>query len=358
MSRTRIINGKYTKIIKGDYRMFSEGNIASSAGKKYFEKGEDGGVILEDPKIYEPWKSFPRYDWYHCLFGSTVNKSVPITDLGITNTNVQMCLTGITSIIRFEGYDLDSKDDYKYHNWIYVMNIFMNNRGELVEGSMDLITYKTDSLVGSTERSVEKPEGSDKIVFQKTNFKLKSKGKELHDEVFLDHKLIFSNGMERALNFDNKTTESDIFYDLFSYAVREASIFNRRSDVSYVFAGTESAESFLSSFNETADKLSLDVDSPLMANAFEKYKGANLFKEIFGFVSYFTGLADDAPVLYERLKKIRGPVQLTETQCARMNPEGKFDKFKDKGIYFVTNEFEVLGEVLQKTKKKLKRKDE
>lgn len=336
--------------------MFSEGNIASSAGKKYFEKGEDGGVVLEDSKIYEQWKSFPRHDWYHCLFASTINKEVPITDLGL-NKNVQMCLTGITSIIRFEGYNLNSTDEYKFHNWVYVLTVFMNNRGELIEGEMDLITYRTNNLVGSSERNIEKDK-SEKMIFQKTHYELKSKGKDLHDEIFLDHKLIFSNGMERVINFDPKSDESWMFYDLFGCALREASIFNRRSDVSYVFAGTESAESFLSSFNETADKLSLDVDSPLMASAFEKYKGANLFKEIFGFVSYFTGLADDAPVLYERLKKIRGPVQLTETQCARMNPEGKFDKFKDKGIYFVTNEFEVLGEVLQKTKKKLKRKDE
>lgn len=298
-----------------------------------------------------------RHDWYHCLFANTVNKKIPITDLGL-NAEVQMCLTGITSVIRFGGYDLDSTQEYKFHNWVYVLNIFMNNRGELVEGGMDLITYKADRQVGSVERNIEKSEGSENAIFQKTQYKLKSKGKELHDEIFLDRKLVFSNGMERVMNFDSKTTESDIFYNLFGYALREASTFNRRSDISYVFAGTESAESFLSSFNENTDKLSLDVDSPLMADAFEKYKGANLFKELFGFITYFTGLIDDVPTLYEKLKHIRGPVQLTDTQCARMRPQGGFDAFKDKNIYYVTNEFEELGEMLQKTKKKLKRKDE
>ena len=80
-----------------------------------------------------------------------------------------MCLTGITSVIRFEAYNLNSTDKYKFHNWVYVLNIYMNNRGELVEGGMDLITYKTERKIGSQERNIEKLKDSDKIVFKEPN---------------------------------------------------------------------------------------------------------------------------------------------------------------------------------------------
>lgn len=353
MSRTRIVKGKYTKITGGEHRMFSEGNIISSAGKKYFEKGEEGGIVFGDPKTFEPWKNMPRYDWYHCMLGHTTNKKIPITDLGI-NTEVEMCLTGITSAIRFEAYDLSSDENYKFHNWLYILTVYMNNRGELVEGGMDVITYKTDRQVGSTERHIETIKDTDTIVFQRTQYKLKSKGKDLHDEVFLDGKLFFSNGMERTVNFEDTTTESHRFYDLFGYLLREASRFNRRSDISYVFAGTESAESFLNAMNGTADKIALATDAKFLEKAFDKYKGASVFKEIFGLLSYITGTTDDMQVLADRIQNIRGPIQLTETQCARNNED---DKMTDPKHYLVTNEFELLGEVLQKTKKKLK-KDE
>lgn len=50
MSKTRIVKGKYTKLTAGEYRMFSERNIISSSGKKYFEKGEGIGIIFGSPK--------------------------------------------------------------------------------------------------------------------------------------------------------------------------------------------------------------------------------------------------------------------------------------------------------------------
>ncbi|WP_292008314.1 hypothetical protein [Chryseobacterium sp.] len=357
MSRIRIVKGKYTKITGGDHYMFSDGNIISSAGGKYEEQGNEGGIVFGDSKPYEPWKSYLRHDWYHCVFAHTTNKKIPIADLGVSNFNVEMCLTGITSVIRFEAYNLNSTDKYKFHNWVYLLNIYMNNRGELVEGGMDLITYKTERKIGSQERNIEQQKGSDKIVFQRTQYDLRSKGKDLHDEVLLDHKLIFSNGMERNINFGTKTTESHMFYDIFGDFVKEASRLNRRADISYVFAGTENAESFLSKVNETADKIALETDSPFLASSFDKYKGTSVFKEVFGVLSYLTGTIDDGQVLADRVRKIRGPIQLTSVQCARMDEKEKFIKFSEDKIYFVTSEFEELGEILQKTKKRLK-KDE
>ena len=91
--------------------------------------------------------------------------------------------------------------------------------------------------------------------------------------------------MERNINFGTKTTESHMFYDIFGDFVKEASRLNRRADISYVFAGTENAESFLSKINETADKIALETDSPFLANSFDKYKGTSVLKRYSGYLA-------------------------------------------------------------------------
>lgn len=345
MSRTRIVGGKYTKLTKENHYMFSDDNISTSSLEPIHEEGIDDGILHGIAKEYEPWKSFPRRDWYHCVFGHTINKMVPITDLGL-NTEVNMCLTGISSIIRFEGYDLDSKAEYKYHNWLFILTVYMNNRGELVEGGLDTITYKSNNLVGSTDREIEKQEGSKKIIFQKSRNELKSKGKELHDEIFLDGKLIFADGMERAVNFGSKTKEPFRLYDALGDFLKEASRFNRRADISYIYAGTSNAKDFLDTINDSADKISLAVDAPMLEFAFNNFAGATLFKEIFGVVSYATGTVSDVKDL-AGLKTFRGPIQLSETLSVRNNSS---DIMQDPEHYRVTNEFEILGETLLKTK--------
>lgn len=345
MSRTRIVGGKYTKLTKETHYMFSDENVSTFTPKKIHEEGIDDGILHSNAKEYEPWKSFPRRDWYHCVFGHTINKMVPITDLGL-NTEVNMCLSGISSIIRFEAYDLESKVEYKYHNWIFILTVYMNNRGELVEGALDTITYKANYLVGSADREIEKQEGSKTIIFQKSRNELKSKGKELHDEIFLDGKLIFSDDMERPVNFESKTKEPFILYDVLGDFLREASRFNRRADISYIYAGTSKAEDFLDSINDSADKISLAVDAPLMETAFNNFAGATLFKEIFGVVSYATGTVSDVKDL-AGLKTFRGPIQLSKTLSVRNNSA---DIMLDTEHYRVTNEFERLGETLLKTK--------
>jgi len=344
MSRIRIVKGEYTKITGGDHRMFSEGNIISSAGKKYQKKGNDGGILFDDPKAYEPWKSKERYDWYHGLFGHTVNMRIPITDLDL-NIEVKTCLTAISSVIRFEAYDLDSSEQYKYHNWVYVLTVYMNNRGELVEGGMDLFTYKAERKVGSAERNVEKKKDSEEIIFKKTRYELKSKGKDLHDEVFLDHKLIFSNGMERAINFDSKTQETPRFYDLLGFFLKKASYFNRIADLSFVYACTSNAKDFLDEVNETSDQIAFVTDARFVGDIFDKFGGTALFKEVFGVVSYITGTYSDIKDLLG-LKNMRGPIQITDILCARMNEQKNFTKFPSSEHYLLTNEFEALGKKL------------
>lgn len=48
MSRVRIVKGKYTKIVGGDYNISAEGNIVSNAADQVLEKGTDEGVSYGD----------------------------------------------------------------------------------------------------------------------------------------------------------------------------------------------------------------------------------------------------------------------------------------------------------------------
>lgn len=50
MSRTRIVKGKITEIIGGDYNIFSESSIIDNAAEFVTEKGEKSGVSYGSPK--------------------------------------------------------------------------------------------------------------------------------------------------------------------------------------------------------------------------------------------------------------------------------------------------------------------
>lgn len=50
MTRTRIVNGNYTKIVGGDYNMYAKGNIITNAGGTITETGVKGGIIYGDPE--------------------------------------------------------------------------------------------------------------------------------------------------------------------------------------------------------------------------------------------------------------------------------------------------------------------
>ena len=146
MSRTRIIGGKYTKITKGTHYMFSDENITTFSAKKIQEKGIENDILHGEANSYEPWKNKSALDWYSGIFAYTLNKRVSIADLGV-NKEVQMCLTAISSVIRFESFEPDSKEEYKYNNWMFILTLMINNRGELVEGNMICFTYNANYFV-------------------------------------------------------------------------------------------------------------------------------------------------------------------------------------------------------------------
>lgn len=332
MSRTRIIGGKYTKITKGTHYMFSDENITTFSAKKIQEKGIENDILHGEANSYEPWKNKSALDWYSGIFAYTLNKRVSIADLGV-NKEVQMCLTAISSVIRFESFEPDSKEEYKYNNWMFILTLMINNRGELVEGNMICFTYNANYFVENIEREIKD--------IHKTVFELKSKGKDLHDEIFMDKKLFFSDNSDRILDVDSESSKEDYyFYNRTGKFLKEASIFNRRSDISYVFAGMGNADGFLDAINNTNSKISLAVDSPLLKRAIDKYGGLSLFSEMFGVFSYFTGSIGNLSDL-SGLKSMRGPIMLDDVQCMRKRND-IINHFPNEKHYPISTDFKKL----------------
>ena len=115
MSRTRIIKGSYVKISEGNYNLFSNSDIITSADKVVSEQGDENGVSYNEPKPppspeivtkcmvqFRPhgnWKGEYGFDWFRGgdsglssdpdWFGKIVGKHY--TDSGytkvFTNTN-------------------------------------------------------------------------------------------------------------------------------------------------------------------------------------------------------------------------------------------------------------------------------
>lgn len=354
MSRTRIVGGKYTKLTKGTHYMFSDENISTFTSKKIHEEGIEDGILLSNAKKYEPWKNGTAQDWYSGIFGYTINKRISIEDLGI-NKEVQMCLTAISSVIRFEYFDLDSDIPYKYSNQMFMLTLMMNNRGELVEGELLLFEYKANRLVdaqgGGDTRELDN--------IRKTTYKLKSKGKDLHDEIFLDKKLIFADGSYRNLDMDSNSSKEDYyFYNRVGNFVKEASIFNRRADVSYIFGGMGNADSFFDATNNTNSKISLVTDCPLLKKAIDRFSGISLFTEMFGVFSYSTGAIGNVSDL-SGLKSMRGPIMLDDVQCMKkrilgIGEEPIINYFTNNEHYHLSTDFEKLQIALKTNYKKEK----
>ncbi|WP_175623039.1 hypothetical protein [Chryseobacterium schmidteae] len=102
MSRTRIVKGKYTKVIGGNYNISAEGNVFSSAGGQVQEKGFDNGVS---------YGSFER-------IGSNVNEDFEIS---FSLSKDKMYSTVVPfGILDFEG-------NYENANFAFNYSLLLSN---------------------------------------------------------------------------------------------------------------------------------------------------------------------------------------------------------------------------------------
>lgn len=117
MSRTRIVKGKYTKIIGEDYNISSEGNISYNAGTEVRDKGTDKGVF---------------YGEYEKL-GSSVSDDFEIKfSLKKDKTYSTLVPFGI----------LDYNDKYENANFVFDYSLML--------GNIDSLEFKILNEDGST----------------------------------------------------------------------------------------------------------------------------------------------------------------------------------------------------------------
>lgn len=332
MSRTRIVSGKYTKKTEGDHRMFSEGNIVSSAGKQYFEKGEENGVIFGEPNVFEPWKEkdiYSRYNGYLC-YSVNSKRSLP-DDLGL-NIDVNTFLTGICSAIKFEAYNINDESEFSLYNWMYVFNILLDNRGEIRDVVASSITYNAN-LQSGENRAVKN--------VNKSNYATVSKGKALHDEILLDKKLYLQN-YTREIDYSGDLSQDQFFNRMAAYA-EEASRLNRKMDFSYSFgvANKESEDLFKDIVGTSAAS-----DFPLITELV-KNKSFAMMKEVQGFFGYIFDDLLGAKAFVESLDSFRGPFLLEPIHIFRNNAGVPAEIEEDNSDY-IKRDLELLNVKLTK----------
>ncbi|MGN7866974.1 hypothetical protein [Chryseobacterium sp. 22458] len=341
MSRIRIVKGKYTKITGGDHYMFSDGNIISSAGGKYEEQGNEGGIVFDAPKPYEPWKNFKEFKTYYTYIGSTINKNFPLKEINM-DRNVKTCLTCITMLMKVEAKDEEMKNQFYLHNWMYNFSIYMNNRGEVVYGTLDLFSYLCDNSVMVDEQDKFGMNTRNYKNITTTNFPLANKGKALHDEIFLDKKISLKNGTTYEMDYEGGMGNEDFYNKMAAYLV-EASKVCRALDISYVFMLTKKPKAYI---EKMKDYTNITISCPLLDKAIEKFSGVSLFKKVFGIFNYTLSL-NEAANKYGKVETLRGPAQMGDTIC--------ITKMKDKDKTYstvllneITHDTQKLAKFLQK----------
>lgn len=347
MSRTRIVGGKYTKLTKENHYMFSDDNISTSSLETIHEEGIDDGILHGMAKEYEPWKNYQTYKKYYGYIAHTINERVKLTELDL-NIDVKTCLTCITLNIKHEAYDKQDKYDnkkekYYLHNWLQSFSIFINNRGEIVRGSMDIITYDCEYTIAEEYQTPGR-----RIPHNLTRFNvpLAKSGKELHDEIFLDKVVTFKNNKSLPMDYEGEKGDGYYYNKLAAFLV-EASIFNRVLDFSYVFAINNQPDGY---FKKLQDYTNLTINFPLLENAIEKWGGVSLFKKYFGFFSYLQnllGVIDD----FRDSEYIRGPVQLSKVVGIFSNDKGKTKTTSDEQLATITIDTSAIYELLKKKNK-------
>lgn len=314
MSRTRIVGGKLTKQTKEAHYMFSDENISTLSLKKIQEEGKEDGILHGTAKIYEPWKNYQNCKDYYGYIGHTINEKIYLEELEM-NIDLKSCVTCISLNVKHEAYNDNPQEEYYLHNWLQTFSIFMNNRGEIVRGSMDVMSYDCGFTIAEEYQTPGRRIPHNLI---KINYPLAKSGKELHDEIFLEKKVSLKNNFELIMDYEGEKGIG-YFYNKLAWFLVEASKFNRVMDFSYIFAIKNKPDSY---FNDLQNYTDISINFPLLENAIEKWGGISLFKKYFGYFTYLQNLVESTDDLKES-EYIRGPVQLDKVDCIASKIKGK-----------------------------------
>jgi len=272
---------------------------------------------------------------YSGVFGFTVNNEIVVNDI-LKNKTLQHSLTGISSILRYESYNLNRESPL--HNWLHMLTFLMDNRGEIVSGNLTIFYYTADNQVSN----IPNDRKLNNIRFVK--YPLKSKNKELHDEIFIDKKLNFADKNSSSKPMDNNPKGG--FYTKLAAYLEEASIYNRSHDVSYIFSAMD--------VNNDNNKDNIQNASPYIAvSNFPlldaiKSKPFEVFNSLFGIAGYILDDVYGAIKFYESLKGYRGPVLLGKLEVKKTSQGSIIKDDVEDYPDNISVDLELLGSDLSK----------
>lgn len=294
------------------------------------------GKINQKKKPFnpEPWKEYNVYNQYIGYFCIGVNSIID---------GKNTFLTCFITAIKYEGYNIGDTKKYPLENWLYLLKTWMDNKGEMVDASMNLYKYKCNLQAGINRNIlIDKKNIPSKPV---STWKSISKGKKLHDEIFLDKKISLLDYI-REMDFEGDTSLRQ-FYNRTAAYLREASILNRISDISYTFFLENMDDEVLQDLilnkpkkPKKEDDNILDVitgaagvsaanDYPILTEIIknEKFQKIKKAQAVFGYVF------DDifgAKSFLEKMENYRGPFLLEPISIEKNNAGNIFSYIDDE----------------------------
>ncbi|AZB24299.1 hypothetical protein EG339_06590 [Chryseobacterium bernardetii] len=343
--KAHIIDSKTEKILGSKLQEFKT-EVQNFQHQKYDELLSTSNVVLGDYKSIlekwrqelstkdmdmshpEPWKEFDVYSQYIGYLCYGINAKA--------NNNSNTFLTGFTAAIKYEAYNIGNGSKEGFHNWMYLLNVWMDNRGELVDARMDLFAYRCNLQSGPEREILRGNTGKGKSSVSQSSWGSVSKGKKLHDEIFLQKKLILLDNI-RDMDFEANSSLKD-FYNRTASILREASIFNRTSDISYSFALANKEDDNLLS---TIAGKSAAHDYPFLTEII-KNKQFGVFKEIQGIFGYIFDDVLGAVSFSKKLFNYRGPFLLGSIAVEKNNA-GAIHSFQDDNPDAILYDLQLLN---------------
>ncbi|MDR2238253.1 MAG: hypothetical protein LBE92_19175 [Chryseobacterium sp.] len=237
--------------------------------------------------------------------GFTINKSIEMNIGERYKDQLNANLTAVTWIEDNRGdYQNENFDLPSFDRIIKVCTIYLDRGGFIVEGFYRAIKYYGEVL------SPPENKPSDARIEKKikdeynTTLNFKSKGMELHEEIFV-------KGIIRIEGFEDvKINSKSVYFKL----LREASIFNRCCDMNFVYAVANEEQ-------ETFEKIKTIIGLAAIPFTIEAGAFVKSLQMAVGLVSYLCDI-DSTFSLSEKLYEYKGPVVISDvySYSYRNNP--------------------------------------
>jgi|GEM_PF-6159151 len=229
-----------------------------------------------------PFESFKLRDRYYMNFGFTGNF--------ILEDGLNYCLNAICWIEHHECYETHEQGTLKTH-FIYINVFYINKLGEVVFGKQIHLDFKTQAqkVPNSGAYAYEIKLLTD---IKKTVHPYLSKGKKLHEEIFIEKKYKFAGGAEFNIS------DNDIAYNI----LKKASINNRIGDTNCIYSAVGEKKEEFENILDWVSIAAIPFEVPI--------KFIKPLQKVLEFIAYASDL-DSKVKLVDKLFDMRGPFPLS-----------------------------------------------